>query len=123
MGVGVDLHQLSKRALLVRILKAVERTENVVTAAADYIKTALDSLDVQLADLQTRLQADAANLQAALAQAQIATEDEQALNDAANRITATATAVSQLDAPSVVADPNQPDVTAGPVTGGDTPAV
>lgn len=108
--------ELSKRALLERIFDIVERTEYLVTAAAEYIKTALDDLDVQMENLKTRLQDDAANLAAALAQAQIGAEDEQVLTDAAARIQATASAVSQLAPPSAVADPDQPDVGADPVT-------
>lgn len=117
---SADVSDLSKRGILRRILAVVERTENLVTAASEYMHAALDSLDLQMQNLQIRLAADAANLAAALEEVQLAEEDRATLLEAAGRVQATAELVSTLAQPSAVADPAQPDVVANPIpTEGD----
>ncbi len=116
----MSLEDLSKSAILRRILNTVERVELMVSAASDYMVEALSGLDSQMEGLKARLQADAEALQNALSQLDLAEEDSAALVAAADRVNATAQAVSQLAQPSAVADPDQPDVTAEPLPEGET---
>jgi hypothetical protein len=123
--VVMSLEGLSKGAMLRRILRIVERTELLVSAASDYMVQALDGLDRQMDSLKARVQADADALQSALADLDLAQEDSEALVAAADRVNATAHAVASLATPSQVADPEQPDVVAEPLpteneTGGPT---
>ena len=73
---------LPERALLRLILSTVERVEKIVSAASDYMTTALASLDTQLTELQTRLAADAQELQDAIAALDLAGQDTTALTAA-----------------------------------------
>ena len=106
------------RRTLKKILDSQTRLEALMSAATEYITSALTNLDTQMSELQARLGADATALQealaAAIASAGLAADDEAALTSAADRITATATVVSGLALPSVVADPETSD-SAGPL--------
>ena len=130
-----DLWRLSKRHLLVRLVRTLDRMETFMSASSDYITAALDSLDVQMSNLQIRLTGDAQALkdaQDALATAlandasdAAAIQEAQAqLSAAADRIQATAVVASNLAQPSVAADPSDPPpvTPVEPVTDGGDPA-
>jgi PAB1-binding protein PBP1 len=106
---------MTKRAILRLILTTIEQVEKSVSAASDYMSTALTSLDTQLGELQTRMAADAQALQDAVLALNVSQADSAALSAAAARVSATADLVAGLDMPSAVADPAQPDVTVNPV--------
>ena len=126
---GERTQELSKRALLELTYDTVLQLRSMMSAASEYMTTALSDLDSQMQGLQSRLAADSQALQDAIARADLGQKDSQALQDAAARVQATADLVSGLAQPSAVADEQQPDVVAEPVpaegdaggqTGGDT---
>ncbi len=93
-----------------------------MSAASDYMTTALTSLDTQLTELQTRLAADAQELQDAIAALDLAGQDTTALTAAADRVSATATLVSGLAQPTAVTDETQPDAVVEPIPVTSDPA-
>ena len=112
---------LSKRSLLLLILRTLERVENIVSTASEYMTNALASLDTQLTDLQTRLAGDAAALAAAIAALDLSQADSAALTAAADRVAATATLVSGLAQPTAVVDEAQPAAVVEPIPAEEAP--
>lgn len=84
-----------------------------MSAASDYMTAALESLDVQMSLLQQRMSGDAEYLAEQIRLVQEGQADTAALSEAAARVQRTAEVVATLDQPTAVADPEQPDATAG----------
>lgn len=97
-----DYIDLTDRALLVRVLEAVQRMETAVSAATDALNVALATLDSQIQDLALRIQASLNDLAAAVDKAALADADEAAITAAADQIQAQASALAQLDVPPAV---------------------
>ena len=114
-----DLWRMTKRHMLVRLIRTLDRMELAMTASSDYLTAALESLDVQMQGLQARLTDEATQLKAAqdalaaalsndASDAAAIQEAQGQLNAAADRVQATAVLVAGLAVPSQVADPAVP---------------
>lgn len=111
---------MSVKGILRLILAKLDRLENSVSAASEYMTTALADLDTQMVELQTRLSGDAQALKDAIAELDLAEADTAALTAAADRVSHTADLVSGLAQPSAVVDETQPEVITDPIPAEET---
>ena len=94
-----DLSRLSKRQLLERLVRTLERIETNMSADSDYIAAALGDLDTAMAGLSARLDTQAQTLASEAAAATDLASLQAVVRSSADKISADAAAIAQM-APS-----------------------